>query len=47
MTALITCEGGCGRSTTDPDKWDPDVNTGRVLCDKCWDKEHPHPEATR
>lgn len=33
---LITCER-CGRSTTDPDLWDPEVDTGRIFCNRCWD----------
>lgn len=32
----ITCER-CGRTTTDPDKWDPEAETGRIFCDGCWD----------
>lgn len=36
-TVVITCEG-CGRTTADPDKWDPEADTGRILCDTCWSK---------
>lgn len=32
---VIRCEG-CGRTTTDPDRWDPEADTGRVFCDACW-----------
>lgn len=32
---VIRCEG-CGRTTTDPDRWDPEADTGRVFCDTCW-----------
>lgn len=38
-SSIITCDR-CGRATTDPDRWDPDAKTGRVLCDPCWDVEH-------
>jgi hypothetical protein len=38
MTA-ITCER-CGRTTTDPDRWDPEADTGRVFCDACWPHRH-------
>jgi hypothetical protein len=26
----------CGATTTDPDRWDPEVGTGRIFCDRCW-----------
>ena len=32
----ITCVR-CGRTTTDPDRWDPEADTGRIFCDACWD----------
>lgn len=32
---MITCER-CGRTTTDPDRWDPELHTGRIFCDECW-----------
>jgi hypothetical protein len=32
---LTTCVN-CGRTTGDPDAWDPEAGTGRVYCDKCW-----------
>lgn len=35
-TEVIRCAGGCGRSTTDPDLWDPCVETGKSYCDECW-----------
>lgn len=33
---IITCER-CGRTTTDPDLWDPEAGTGRIFCNRCWD----------
>lgn len=39
MSEVIACDR-CGRTTTDPDRWDPEVETGRILCDPCWDIEH-------
>lgn len=36
MAELITCER-CGKTTGDPDRWDPEVDTGRIFCDSCWD----------
>ena len=33
---IITC-ARCGKTTTDPDKWDPEASTGIVYCDPCWD----------
>jgi formylmethanofuran dehydrogenase subunit E len=36
---VIICER-CGRQTTDPDKWDPEVDTGRIFCDLCWEQTH-------
>ena len=35
-TNVITCER-CGRTTTDPDLWDPEADTGRVFCNNCWE----------
>lgn len=35
MSDVIVCER-CGRTTTDPDRWDPEADTGRVFCDACW-----------
>jgi hypothetical protein len=26
----------CGRTTGDPDRWDPEAGTGRIYCDTCW-----------
>lgn len=26
----------CGRTTQDPDRWDPDAVTGDIRCDPCW-----------
>lgn len=37
--APITCEG-CGRTTADPDRWDPEADTGRIFCDACWPHRH-------
>lgn len=34
--ALITCER-CSKTTADPDRWDPEADTGRIFCDACWD----------
>ena len=31
----VTCER-CGRTTDDVDLWDPEADTGRNFCDKCW-----------
>lgn len=36
MSTVITCER-CGRTTADPDRWDPEADTGRIFCDRCWD----------
>lgn len=35
MPDEIICER-CGRTTHDPDKWDPEADTGRIFCDTCW-----------
>lgn len=42
---LITCER-CGRTTTDPDLWDPEIDTGRIFCDRCWDHRNEPAELT-
>jgi hypothetical protein len=26
----------CGKTTTDPDRWDPHPDTGDIRCDHCW-----------
>lgn len=36
VDTLITCER-CDRTTADPDRWDPEADTGRIFCDRCWD----------
>ena len=41
---LVVCER-CHTATTDPDLWDPEVNTGRTFCDTCW--RHRNAEALR
>jgi hypothetical protein len=43
MTTEITCER-CRRTTTDPDRWDPEFGTGRIFCDPCW--PHRNEETT-
>lgn len=38
---MIRC-ARCGKTTDDPDKWDPNAQTGIIYCDTCWpdrDKE--------
>lgn len=45
-STLITCER-CGRTTTDPDKWDPEADTGRIFCDRCWDHRDEPEHRTR
>lgn len=32
---FITCVR-CGRTTNDPDLWDPEAATGRIFCNACW-----------
>ncbi len=35
-SSLIVC-CRCGKTTTDPDLWDPEAGTGDIYCNRCWD----------
>lgn len=37
--SVITC-ARCGKTTSDPDKWDPEADTGIIYCDACWPHRH-------